>query len=120
VRANTCLGLSSVAVRPPRCAASRREQFPGEQAPTILTQAHRKDTEHHGVPKYRAIAHYLLGKIAGVMGDWNAAEEQLTGSAEPAPGTHRSMLPLQPLRIGCWSTTFLLKRLHWITNLRRR
>jgi serine/threonine protein kinase/tetratricopeptide (TPR) repeat protein len=49
-----------------------------EHARRLLTNARR-----YGVPKYVAVAYRILGEICAESGDLNAAEEELTHSAEP-------------------------------------
>jgi hypothetical protein len=58
--------------------AARQLDRAEEHARRLLSNAQR-----HGVQKYRAVAHRILGEIAAMSGDLNAAEEQVLLSIEP-------------------------------------
>jgi tetratricopeptide (TPR) repeat protein len=58
--------------------AARNLDRAEEHARRLLANAQR-----YGVPKYIAIAHRLLGEIATVSGDANAAEEEFIQSLQP-------------------------------------
>ena len=58
--------------------AARQLDRAEEHARRLLSNAQR-----HGVQKYLAVAHRILGEIAAMSGDLNTAEEQLQLSIEP-------------------------------------